>query len=68
MRLESHDDDLWSRSKNHLGRFLQTPLGQSLPELHLIAFLYGGRFLEFGRRLSGLGYVSATEHTTMKLC
>lgn len=36
---------------------METPWGQSLPELHLIAFLYGGRFLEFGRRLAGLRYV-----------
>lgn len=39
-------------------RLLQSPFGQSLPELNTIAFLFGGRFLELGRRLTGLSYVS----------
>lgn len=60
MRLESDGHSVWSRGRNLFAHFLKTPLGQSLPALHLVAFLYGGKFLEFGRRLSGLRYVSDT--------
>lgn len=39
-------------------RLLQSPIGHSLPEINTLAFLFGGRFLELGRRLTGLSYVS----------
>jgi hypothetical protein len=31
-----------------------------MPELHMVAFLYGGRFFEWGRRLTGMGYVRSS--------
>jgi len=48
----------WSRAKIRAAEFLESPWGQSIPELHMIAFLFGGRFLEIGRRLTGLSYIS----------
>jgi peroxin-10 len=53
-----HGNTVWSRTRNRIARLMETPLGQSLPELHLITFLYRGKFLEIGRRLAGLRYVS----------
>ncbi|WWD16776.1 hypothetical protein CI109_101208 [Kwoniella shandongensis] len=44
-------------------RFLESPLGKSLPEVHMIAFLFGGRFFEFGRRLTGVSYISTLPAT-----
>ncbi|KAL1410192.1 peroxisome biogenesis factor 10 [Vanrija albida] len=49
----------WGRFKARLVRFLESPLGQSLPEIHLVLFMFGGKFYEMGRRLTGLGYISA---------
>ncbi|WVQ83554.1 hypothetical protein IAT38_005695 [Cryptococcus sp. DSM 104549] len=48
----------WSRARAKLAGFLESPVGKALPELHMIAFLFGGRFFEFSRRLTGLSYVS----------
>jgi peroxin-10 len=50
-----------SRLRDCLATWLESPICQSLSELHTVAFLYGGRYLEFGRRLAGLTYVSLTE-------
>ena len=44
--------------RHRLADLIESPLGQSMPELHMVAFLYGGRFFEWGRRLTGMGYVS----------
>lgn len=46
-----------ARGYDRMARVLESPFAQSLPELHMIAFLYGGRFLELGRRLTGLTFV-----------
>jgi hypothetical protein len=45
------------RIRLSFARFLESPIGQALPELHMIAFLLRGRFLEFGRRITGVTYV-----------
>jgi hypothetical protein len=47
-----------SKFRARLANWLESPVGQSLAELNTIAFLYGGRYLEVGRRLTGLSYVS----------
>jgi hypothetical protein len=47
-----------SKFRDRLANWLESPVGQSLAELNTIAFLYGGRYLEVGRRLTGLSYVS----------
>ncbi|TXT11039.1 hypothetical protein VHUM_01790 [Vanrija humicola] len=49
----------WGKAKARLVRFLESPLGQSLPEIHLVLFMFGGKFYEIGRRLTGLSYISA---------
>lgn len=41
-----------------IGEFLSSPLGKAIPELHMIVFLFRGRFFELGRRLTGMSYVS----------
>lgn len=48
----------FSRYRNRLADWLESPVGQSLAELNTIVFLYGGRYLEIGRRIMGLSYVS----------
>lgn len=47
-----------SRIKTLAIRLLESPIGQSFPELNTLAFLFGGQFLELGRRVVGLSYVS----------
>ncbi|RSH94390.1 peroxisome bioproteinsis factor 10 [Saitozyma podzolica] len=54
----AEDDAPWSRMKRSLARFAESPIGQALPELHMMAFLFRGRFYELGRRLTGVSYVS----------
>jgi len=56
LRGESDNTGL-SRIRDRLATWLESPIGQSLSELHTVAFLYGGRYLEFGRRLTGMSYV-----------
>lgn len=53
-----HHTSSSSRLKSLAIRLLESPIGQSLPELSTISFLFGGRFLELGRRLTGFSYVS----------
>jgi peroxin-10 len=53
----SHTTGL-SKFRDRLANWLESPVGQSMAELNTIAFLYGGRYLEVGRRLTGLSYVS----------
>lgn len=48
--------------RQEASRLVESRLGQILPELGIIAFLYGGEFLEFGRRVAGLSYVSFLAH------
>jgi peroxin-10 len=50
-----------SKFRDRLANWLESPVGQSLAELNTIAFLYGGRYLEVGRRLTGLSYVSVLD-------
>jgi peroxin-10 len=57
MRGDPYDDSRWAKIKGKVISFLETPLGQSLPEIHLVFFMFGGKFYEFARRLAGLGYV-----------
>ncbi|WRT65429.1 uncharacterized protein IL334_002372 [Kwoniella shivajii] len=44
--------------KQRLLRFLESPIGKALPEIHMILFLFKGKFFEFARRLTGVSYVS----------
>lgn len=48
-----------SRLRTGAIKILESPIGQTLPEISTVLFLVGGRFLEFGRRITGLSYVSA---------
>ncbi|ORY25265.1 Pex12 amino terminal region-domain-containing protein [Naematelia encephala] len=57
----TYDDDRPSQLqtvKKRLASFIESPWGQALPELHVIAFMFRGRFFEFGKRLTGISYVS----------
>ncbi|KAI9632319.1 Pex12 amino terminal region-domain-containing protein [Dioszegia hungarica] len=54
----SSTSSAWGRIRHRLASALESPLAQSLPELHMIGFLMSGRFFEFGRRLTGTSYVS----------
>lgn len=54
---ETVDSSLWARSKRRLAQFLDSPVGQSIPEIHLVTFMLWGRFFEFGKRLTGTTYV-----------
>ena len=60
LRGDPYDESLWARSKRKVISFLESPLGQALPEIHLVLFMFGGRFYEVARRLTGLGYVSTS--------
>lgn len=53
------DDSFAARVKARLAKFLESPLGQSLPEIHLVLFMFRGTFYEAARRFTGLTYVSA---------
>lgn len=57
LRGESYNTG-FSRMRDRLATWLESPIGQSLSELHTVAFLYGGRYLELGRRITGMSYVS----------
>jgi peroxin-10 len=46
-----------AKLRTRIARFVASPLGQTLPEMHMVLFLCGGRFFEFGRRVTGLRYV-----------
>lgn len=57
LRGEAGDTSVLARTKRSIAKFLESPLGQSLPEIHMVLFMFGGRFYEMGRRITGLGYV-----------
>ncbi|WVQ94313.1 hypothetical protein IAU59_001392 [Kwoniella sp. CBS 9459] len=46
------------RMKATLLRVLESPYAKILPEVHMVAFLFSGRFFEFARRLTGVSYIS----------
>jgi peroxin-10 len=55
-----------SELRARVSRFLESPVGQAIPEIHMIAFLFWGRFLEMGKRLAGISYVRAVlQHATV---
>lgn len=54
------DESFAARAKARLAKFLESPLGQSLPEIHLVLFMFRGTFYEAARRLTGLSYVSVS--------
>lgn len=58
MRGQPGDDSRWGRAKRRIVSFLESPVGQSLPEIHLVLFMFSGKFYEVARRLTGVGYVS----------
>lgn len=58
LRGDPDDTSTLAKTKRLAVRFIESPLGQSLPEIHMVMFMFGGRFYEFARRLTGLGYVS----------
>jgi peroxin-10 len=58
IRGEASNSTILSRLRTRLANWLESPIGQSLAELNTIAFLYGGRYLEVGRRITGMKYVS----------
>jgi peroxin-10 len=64
LRGDAHNDSRWARIRRKLAAFLESPLGQSLPEIHLVMFMFGGRFYEFARRLTGLSYVGSLYFTS----
>ncbi|KAK8861322.1 hypothetical protein IAR55_002141 [Kwoniella newhampshirensis] len=55
---DSASSTRWKDAKVKLLNFLESPVGKSLPEIHMIGFLFGGRFFEFGKRLTGISYIS----------
>ncbi|TYJ53534.1 hypothetical protein B9479_005803 [Cryptococcus floricola] len=57
-RLDSGPESRWTRTREKLAKFLESPVGRALPELHMILFLFRGRFFEFARRLTGISYIS----------
>ncbi|WVQ73875.1 hypothetical protein IAR50_003456 [Cryptococcus sp. DSM 104548] len=56
--LDNSHRSAWSRVREKLAKFLESPVGRALPELHMILFLFKGRFFEFARRLTGVSYIS----------
>lgn len=54
----SQPSSRWRIAVEKIGEFLSSPLGKAIPELHMIVFLFRGRFFELGRRLTGMSYVS----------
>ncbi|WVR04041.1 hypothetical protein IAU60_001040 [Kwoniella sp. DSM 27419] len=58
LRSHASSDTRLDRAKRRLLALLESPLGKMLPELHMIAFLFSGRFFAFARRLTGLSYIS----------
>lgn len=61
IRGENNRTTSLSKFRDRLANWLESPVGQSLTELNTIAFLYGGRYLEIGRRWTGLSYVSSPD-------
>lgn len=59
-RLRSPDgtSGRWQGARSRLAAFLESPLARILPELHLVAFMFRGRFFEIARRITGLSYLS----------
>jgi len=43
-----------------LAGWLESPVGKALPEIHLAVFMFSGKFFEFGKRITGISYVSLT--------
>ncbi|GMK54702.1 hypothetical protein CspeluHIS016_0112880 [Cutaneotrichosporon spelunceum] len=58
LRGDPYDHSRWAAAKRRVAKFIESPLGQSLPEIHLVLFMFRGRFYEFGRRLTGMEYIS----------
>ncbi|OCF42542.1 peroxin-10 [Kwoniella heveanensis CBS 569] len=60
--LEDTSSDPRSRLKRRLKgtllHLLGSPFAKILPEVHMVAFLFSGRFFEFARRLTGVSYIS----------
>nr|XP_019049952.1 hypothetical protein I302_00372 [Kwoniella bestiolae CBS 10118]OCF28882.1 hypothetical protein I302_00372 [Kwoniella bestiolae CBS 10118] len=44
--------------KKKLIVLIESPLGRMIPEIHMMLFLFRGKFFELGRRITGLSYVS----------
>ncbi|OCF58321.1 hypothetical protein L486_04352 [Kwoniella mangroviensis CBS 10435] len=44
--------------KRRLISLIDSPFGRIVPEMHMILFLFRGKFFELARRLTGLSYVS----------
>ncbi len=61
LRGDPYDHSRWANAKRRVAKFIESPLGQSLPEIHLVIFMFGGRFYEFARRATGMTYVSVEE-------
>ncbi|KAL0242269.1 hypothetical protein I308_105898 [Cryptococcus tetragattii IND107] len=59
----SQPSSRWRIAVEKIGEFLSSPLGKAIPELHMIVFLFRGRFFELGRRLTGMSYISALPPT-----
>lgn len=56
----SQTSSRWRIAREKIGDFLTSPVGRAIPELHMIAFLFRGRFFELARRVTGMSYVSLT--------
>ena len=52
----------WTTIRQTLIEALGSPWARLLPELHMIVFLFGGRYLEIGKRLAGISYVRLLAH------
>ncbi|OXC67164.1 hypothetical protein AYX13_04266 [Cryptococcus neoformans] len=55
----SQTSSRWRIAREKIGDFLTSPVGRAIPELHMIAFLFRGRFFELARRVTGMSYISA---------
>ncbi|BEI80225.1 hypothetical protein CcaverHIS002_0107540 [Cutaneotrichosporon cavernicola] len=58
LRGDPYNNSRWAAAKRRVAKFIESPLGQSLPEIHLVVFMFSGRFYEFARRITGMAYIS----------
>ncbi|WWC59958.1 uncharacterized protein I303_102521 [Kwoniella dejecticola CBS 10117] len=46
------------KAKIALAKLIDSPVGRIIPELHMMLFLFRGKFFELARRITGVTYVS----------
>ncbi|WWC68965.1 uncharacterized protein I206_102901 [Kwoniella pini CBS 10737] len=54
----SNNQSRLQKAKLTLARFIESPIGKLIPEIHMMLFSFRGKFFEMARRITGVTYVS----------